>query len=95
MAGYLLAVKCGRVPRGQRFVNPTGSDVRLGPRFAARGGLPRHTELSVLDLLERMLVIVRGRAHQCKVPITNIRVLVGNIISVAGFPKTYNSIIHG
>ena len=92
MAGYLLAVECGRIPHGQRFVDPTGSDVRLGPRVAARGGLPRHTELSVLDLLER---IVRGRAHQCKVPITNIRVLVGNIISVAGFPKTYNSIIHG
>ena len=65
------------------------------PRVAARGGLPRHTELSVLNLLERMFVIVRGRAHRCKVPITNTRVLVGNIISVAGFPKTHNSIIHG
>ena len=58
MAGSLLATQCGRVPYWQRFVHPIGYDVRLGPRVAARGRLPRHTELSVLDLLERMFVIV-------------------------------------
>lgn len=60
MAGSLLAIKCGRIPCWQRFVHPTGYDVRLGSRVAARGGLPRHTELSVLDPLERMFVIVSG-----------------------------------
>ena len=63
MAGSLLAIQCGRIPYWQRFVHPIGYDGRLGPRVAVRGGLPRHTELSVLDLLERMFVIVFGRAH--------------------------------
>ena len=68
MAGSLLAVKCGRIPRWQRFVHPTGSDVRLGPRVAARGGLPRHTEVSVLYLLERMFVIVVAELIHARYP---------------------------
>ena len=52
-------------------------------------------ELSVLDLLERMFVIVCGRAHRCKVPITNTRVLVGKITLVVSFPKTHIPIVHG
>ncbi len=86
MAEFLLAVECGRFSGRQRFVNSTGSDVRSGPRVAAQGGLPRCTDLSILDLLERMYVIC-GRAHRCKVPITNTRVLVGIIILVAVCPN--------
>ena len=94
MAENLLAVRCGRLP-GWRFVNSTGTDLRSWPRVAARDGLPRCTDLSILDSLERMFVMIYGRAHRCKVPTTNTRVFVGNIILVAGFPRTHVLITHG
>ena len=95
MAEFLLVVRCGRLPSWQRFVNSTGHDLRSWPRVAARGGLPRCTDLSILDSLVRIFVTICGRARRCKVPTTNIRVLVGIILKVAGFPRTHVSTTHG